>query len=199
MGRNWNPFRRKASAPEGVFVVAQLNAKLQPLDRAEQFEEPLNKILSELGLGEVTGGGTMLLPDHAGIVYCDVEVLLPEVTPETLELMMQQLEELGAPKGSLLKIDGREDMEFGTLDGLALHLNGTDLPDEVYETSDINEVIETCDALLEEIGAFRGHWEGATETSLFFYGERFGLMKAALEDFIATEPLCQKARIEKIA
>ncbi|MGZ2259228.1 hypothetical protein [Roseobacter sp. A03A-229] len=199
MGNFWNPFRREETPQEGVFIVAQLNAKLGPMERFDHFEEPLQEILQERGIGEVTGGGTMLLGDHAGIDYCDLEILVREVSPDVLQTLRVGLETLGAPKGSLLKTDGRDDMPFGTTEGLGLFLNGTDLPDEVYATSDVNEVIDSCDRLMEGIGAFRGHWDGPTETGLFFYGQSYEAMKSVIMDFTDAYPLCARARFEQVA
>ncbi|WP_299828051.1 hypothetical protein [uncultured Roseobacter sp.] len=199
MGNLWNPFRKNEATPEGVFVVAQLNAQVQPVDRYEYYEAPMAEILQEAGLGEVTGGGTMLLADHAGIQYCDLEILTQDTSPQTLAFLRNALESLGAPKGSLLKVDGLEDMPIGKAEGMGIYLNGTDLPDDVYATSDVNEVIETCEALMEGIGAFRGHWDGNTETGLFFYGESYGLMKAAVTEFVENYPLCARCRFEQVA
>jgi hypothetical protein len=41
------------------YIIANLNARLQPLHRGDIYEDPLNRKLEELGLGEVTGGGTL--------------------------------------------------------------------------------------------------------------------------------------------
>ena len=161
-------------APEGEYVIARLNARVQPLDRGEYYEDPLNETLEEMGLGSVTGG-------------------------DTLATIVDRLETVGAPKGSRLIVerDGRE-VPFGKLEGLGLFLNGTDLADHVYAESDVNHVIEECDRLMPE-GDFRGYWEGSRETALYCYGRSFDEMKAAIAAFIETYPLCEKARIEQIA
>lgn len=48
-------FKRK-NKKEPQFIVANLNARIMPLERAELFEEPLDALLSERSLGEITGG-----------------------------------------------------------------------------------------------------------------------------------------------
>jgi hypothetical protein len=56
---------------------------------------------------------------------------------------------------------------FGITEGLAVYLNGTDLPDEVYVGGDVNELIA---ALLECLGAegdMQSWWEGPRETALY--------------------------------
>ena len=43
---------------EAIFAYAQLNARVQPLDRGDRYEDPLQDALATNGWAEVTGGGT---------------------------------------------------------------------------------------------------------------------------------------------
>lgn len=157
-------------------------------------------MLQSLALGQVTGGGTQLTDEPDGIEYCDVEILVNDASQATVKTIVNTLEKLGAPKGSVLKFSSEEDdVPFGKLEGMALFLNGTDLLDEVYSTSDVNEVISTCDKLLEGIGRFRGYWEGSRETALYFYGSSFDAMRSATTEFVGHYPLCESARVVRIA
>jgi hypothetical protein len=88
---------------------------------------------------------------------------------------------------------------FGFLEGMAIYLNGTDLPDEVYETCDVNELYEEINRLLGDRGEIQGHWQGPTETALYLYGYSIDEMKSLIADHMANYPLCQKARVETIA
>lgn len=191
---------KKKQEPAGEFVTARLNARVQPIDRGDYFEDPLDETLKAMNLGAVTGGGTQLADEPAGIEFCDIEILVNEAGDETLAAIAKRLEELGAPKGSRLiaENDGRE-IPFGTLEGIAVFLNGTELPDHVYADCDINHVIEEFNRLLAPDGAFRGHWQGSAETGLYCYGKSFAAMKEALSPFLASYPLCERARIEQIA
>ncbi|QHQ34227.1 hypothetical protein GO499_02985 [Algicella marina] len=184
---------------EGVYVRARLNARVQPIDRGEYFEDPLDEFLREAGLGEVTGGGTQMAEEPAGIEFCDVEIRLTDDSDETVALLIGHLEGLGAPMGSRLIREGSEELPFGVLEGLGLFLNGTDLDEEIYSTSDVNHVITECQQLIAQGDSFRGHWQGSRETALYFYGPSFAEMRAAIEGFVAEYPLCQRARIEQIA
>jgi broad specificity phosphatase PhoE len=113
---------------------------------------------------------------------------------------VQVLEELGAPKGSYLQFDDSERrINFGKLEGLAIYLNGTDLPDEVYETGDINFICDEFTRLLGDDGELGGDWNGPTETALYIYGRSYQSIRDKIAPFIAEYPLCQKARIEQIA
>jgi hypothetical protein len=193
-------FAAKKKHVAGRLVVVRLNARLQPMHRGEHFEDPLIDIVKELSLGEVTGGGTQLSDDDTGVEFCDIELIMPETSETALGSLIAALEELGAPKGSRLLI-GEEGVEtpFGTHEGLALFLNGTDLPDEVYKTSDVNHVIAELDRLMGEKGRFMSDWEGARESVLYCYGPSFAAMRAAIEPLLSGYPLCQKARVEQIA
>ena len=57
-----------------TMIIAQLNARVQPIDRGDYFEDPLDEVLKSSGLGEVTGGGTQMAAEPDGIEYCDVEI-----------------------------------------------------------------------------------------------------------------------------
>ncbi len=182
-----------------IMIIAQLNARVQPMDRGEYFEEPLDKVLKSEGIGQVTGGGTLLADEPYGIEYSDIEIRVHEASDTVVQKIISALEELGAPKGALLKFEDSDDMRFERLEGMAVFLDGVNLPAEVYETSDVNHVIDSCDKLIEGVGQVQGYWEGSQETALYFYGTSFDEMQTLTADFLATEPLCQNARIEKIA
>ena len=192
---------KKNAEPEGEYVIARLNARVQPIDRGDFFEDPLGDILRAEGIGDVTGGGTQLADEPAGIEFCDLEILLNKTTPEALALITEQLERLGVPKGSKLIVEAEENREilFGTQEGLAVFINGVDLPDEVYESCPFDEFVDEMNKLMGEHGAYKGHWNGSRETGVYCYGPSFEAMKAAIEPFVATYPLCAGARVEQIA
>ena len=73
------------------------------------------------------------------------------------------------------------------------------MPDEVYESSDANFLIEKLEELLAQSGSMYGYWEGPDDTGLYFYGHSFAEMKEKMEPFLSEYPLCQKCRIEQIA
>lgn len=186
------------SAAEVEIVMAQLNMKLQPIERGEYFEDPLQEKLEEAGVGAVTGGGTMLAESNE-IDWCDLEIEVNRVSESVLALLMATLESLDAPKGSKLILPSGEERPFGKSEGLAVYLNGTELPKEVYENSDAGYVIEECERLLGEAGKYFGAWDGPVETGLYFYGAEFAKMREAIAPVLASYPLCQKARVVQIA
>jgi hypothetical protein len=179
-------------------VLAQLNARLQPMHRAEYFEEALDSTLQDLGLGEVSGGGS-LLASSGEVTHCNIEILAPEISSELIQVVVETLEELGAPKGSLLMDASGKKVAFGTSEGLAVYLNGTDLPAATYAECDSNFVLDEFNRLLGTEGGVYSHWLGAKETAFYMYGRSFAQMKASLEGFLASYPLCRLCRIEQIA
>lgn len=182
-----------------MIVTASLNARLQPLHRGEHFEEPLEQVLARHHLGEITGGGTLQMKSGE-IRFCDIEVRIDPAVPAWERVLIDALEHLGAPRGSRLVIEGTgREIPFGVTEGLALYLNGTDLPDEVYRDYDSNFVHSELDRLLEAHGRVLSWWEGPTETALYLYGDSFASMHARIEEFVRTYPLCQRCRIEQIA
>ncbi len=183
----------------GALVTARLNARAQPMDRFEVYEEGLTEMLESRDLGEVAGGGTQMTEDGE-IAFCDIEIVLPDLSDPTLDEVRQCLEALGAPKGSvfILEPDGRE-VAFGLNEGLAVYLNGTDLPDEVYETCDLDTIYDEFGKLIGDQGRVQSYWQGPTETALYLYGPSCEAMRAAIQPFLASYPLCQKARLEQIA
>ena len=192
--------KNRKSGPEyPEVIIARLNARVKPIERGEYFEDPLDRVLQAAGLGEVTGGGTQMAAEPDGIQFVDIEIMARDAGDETLSTIRKVLEKAGAPKGSRLLVDGRDDLPFGRYEGMGLFLNGADLPEEVYAESDVNEIIEKLGALSGEAGSFRGFWEGSRETALYFYGPSFEEMKSRVEDYLEEDPACALTRVVQIA
>ncbi|MDL2234665.1 hypothetical protein LJC07_00735 [Christensenellaceae bacterium OttesenSCG-928-L17] len=185
-----------------TFYILKVNARLQPMHRGEIYEDPLEERLGKAGIGSISGGGTFLSKEKE-ITGCDIEICLNDDSEECLQKLMAILNELSFPKGSdLSRCTGEEEIplcQLGNLEGLALYLNGTDLPNEVYESCDINHVISETLQLLGDTWRLFSWREGESETALYFYGEDFAESKLRIEPFLDDYPLCQKCRVEQIA
>jgi len=182
------------------FVTAQLNHPLMPLDRGDRYEDPLDEALSAEGLGETSGGGTMQAISGE-IDFIDVEIELNDLE-RGVPLVISKLEELGAPKGSILRVHDTEparEIPFGKTEGVGIYLDGVNLPDEVYKESDINVVIEELNKSIEGHGEMQSHWEGSAETALYFYGDDAKQMASLMNKFLESYPLCKGARVVTIA
>lgn len=187
---------------ERVYLIARINAPIQPIDRGEQFEDPLEILLKSDGLGEVTGGGTMLC-EEGSIAFCDIEIEVLSDNKATIDGVIAALEEVGAPKGSMLIIEAEVEADdrmipFGSQEGMAIRLNAVDLPDETYETCDIDEVVEEIGQCLGETGAYRSYRSTETEYILYLYGASFEEMKERLASYIEECPLFERAVIERL-
>ncbi len=181
-------------------VYAHLNARIMPVDRGERFEDPLADALAEKGFGEVTGGGTMQ-SSEGEIEFCGIDIDLFDAR-EGVPFISDFLTQCGAPKGSKLEYELEEkkiEASFGEVEGLAIYLNGTDLPANVYQECDINEVVAQINRLLDKHGAIGGYWQGPKETALYLYGASATAMQKRIAGYMAEYPLCQRARVVQIA
>ena len=178
-----------------MFYTLQLNARLQPFDRHD-LEDLIEEFLSEGNLGAASGGGTMM-DKNGEVEYCDIELELN--SPEAMKELLHKLEEIGIPKGS--KLYGKDfSQEVGTAEGLAIYINGTDLPEEVYQNCDINEVYKNIEEALNDAIVVTSYFEGSTETALYFYiNGSFAEAKEKIKNFVESYPLCEKCRIVQIA
>jgi len=179
-----------------VAINVKLNARLQPEHRLQLFEDPLEAMLEAAGVGEIMGGGTALT-EEGEVEYGDLEIQLHDAA--ALPTVIELLEQLGAPKGSLIQREGEPDVSFGITEGLGLYLNGTDLPDEVYEQCDSNYVFDQIVERIDGHGEVCSWWQGPSETALYLYGASFETLRERIAELVATYPLCQGARVIKIA
>lgn len=186
-------------------VFISLNAPLRPLDRGERFEDPLVQILQrKFRMVEVTGGGTLLSAKREPS-NCDIDLTVKGNANEVLAAVVAALEQLGVPKGSSVRVVGPrlfslggKDLvaKVGVTEGIGIYLNGTDLPAEVYESNDINDLIARLDAALGDDGEMYSSWEGPTETALYYYGPSAARMRELIADVLDSHPLAQRCRVE---
>lgn len=176
-------------------LILHLNARFQPKHRFE-LEDALQEILQKQNAGEITGGGTAL-KENGEIDSCDIEIDFFD-DEKDLEWFVSLLNAIGIAKGSVLQ--GIEPpIPVGTLEGLAIYMNGTDLSEEIYKNCDINYAIEQLEQAIEGIGRMYSYRELDAFTALYFYGTSFSEMKEKMNPFVSGYPLCQKCRIEQIA
>ncbi|TGK82089.1 hypothetical protein EHQ24_12515 [Leptospira noumeaensis] len=200
MGIFSNIFKLVKPKQKVVHITAQLNHLLMPIDRGNIYEDPLDEALKSLKFGEVDGGGTMQL-NTGEIAHIDVEILLYNLE-DGIPFLINKLEELGAPKSSILHIQddsNSKQIAFGKKEGVAIYLDGINLSKEVYENSDINDLIEKLNISIGDLGKMESYWQGETETALYFYGLNAEDMKNNFKSIIDSYPLCKGCRITTIA
>jgi len=182
----------------GIITVT-LNARLQPMHRADLEDAFIEACDARRINAEVVGGGT-LLAKNGEVAACDIEVQMGNLDADAIAITGRLFEAMLAPKGSYMVVDGSsERIAIGQHEGLGLYLNGTDLPDDVYQTCDSNHVYEECERRLEGFGMVNSHWQGPNETALYMYGDSFERMHAAILPLLETYPLCRQCRVERIA
>jgi hypothetical protein len=175
-------------------VLARVYEHIEPIDRGDRYEDPLQATLEKMGIGRVTGGGSQL-DELGGIAYADVEIELANVD-EALRIVAEALEVAGAPQGSELiqASDDRVLREFGKLQCLAIYLDGTSLPDEVYANLDFEAVVAAMGAAAGD-DSYRGFWQGPEETALFLFGPDADAMFTRVEPVLRRLPIGQNARV----
>ncbi len=194
-------FKERRRVPKGAIITVEINDKIKPIDRGDVYEDPMDDFLKAKKLGELCGGGT-ILEKNGEISFCDLQFQLFSDNPgkELIEIIINKLESLGAPKGSKLinEKDGKK-IVFGKLEGLGLYLDGINLSDEVYSTADPFYVVSEVKKLASIASDVIREWTGETETGFYFYGDSFQEINEAIKSFIESYPLCKDARIVRVA
>jgi hypothetical protein len=178
-------------------ITARIPEHIEPLDRSQRYEDPLTQALASRDLGMLTGSGTHLTPESE-IGYVDLEIALANLNG-ALDLVKQTLESQGAPVGSQLLFRRHgidEEIPFGVQEGVAIYLDGVSLPNEVYERTNIQEVVQRVADAVESVGGeWRGSWSGPSETALYQFGPSADAMLDALLPVFDSYAICQNARV----
>jgi hypothetical protein len=82
-------------------LYVRLPGAIPPLERSDKFESPLDALLRERKLGQVSRGGAGLKPG-GGIEYAGLDVDVYDVQA-ALPVVIQELRELKAPKGTTVE------------------------------------------------------------------------------------------------
>jgi hypothetical protein len=175
-------------------VIARIYEHIEPLDRGERYEDPLDVVLASRGFGRVTGGGSQL-KELGEIEFADIELELFDVD-DALTAVADALESAGAPAGSELidATDNRTLREFGTQQCLAIYLDGASLPADVYAELDFEVVVgQIAPAAGDQ--SYHGFWQGPEETGVFFFGPDAEQMWMRVEPVLKSLPIGQNARV----
>lgn len=77
-------------------VLARLYEHIEPIDRGDRYEDPLQAVLERANIGRVTGGGSQL-NELGGIEYADVEIELANLD-EGVRVVVEALRTPARPR-----------------------------------------------------------------------------------------------------
>jgi hypothetical protein len=179
------------------FVSAKIWEPMNQVARAMRYEVPLSSALNSQRMGVITGVAAAMTRELE-IESFQYEMILSNLD-KAVEVVKLTLEGAGAPCGSEIRFrrgDVEEVVSFGRKEGLAIYLDGINLPDKVYETCTCQGLADLIKDAVDSVGGeIRGSWVGPSETSIYIYGPDAESMFTNIEPIIETYPLCQNARV----
>src|SRR5437588_2961708 len=94
-------FAESAQERGHFFFYVRIPGNIQPIERGERFEDPLQAALEKEKLGEVTGGGSQM-GEGKTVEFCGLDV---EVTDRDkgLRIIRQIMRRLDAPPGTMIE------------------------------------------------------------------------------------------------
>lgn len=179
-----------------LFVTARMWEYVEPIVRAERYEEPIEAFLERNDLGEIDGGATQI-GETPKIEFVDVTFWLRD-SNDALIAVAAGLDRLGAPVGSELQFErggAAVSRPFGSTECVALFFDGVSLPDEIYSQTSAEDLRERLETALGGRGEYRSYWHGNRESALFFNGKNAEQMSEAMMPVVTREPLCKNARL----
>lgn len=181
---------------DALAVTVRIPARLTPDRRDELIVGPLGVLVEHVSassrVASVETVASAVGEPMELVIGLDVHL------PDAEQLIAAVLDlEAGMPRGSTVEINDKA-ATFGELEGLALYLNGTDLPDEVYATSDLAAIVGDLRASLEGVGEIWAVWQGPTETALYVYGRDAAAIEAVLVEQQPRIPLMQGCRMVEL-
>lgn len=184
---------------ELIFVTIDMNARYLPIDRGEYVEDPLEKIVTELEIGSLDGGGT-LAEKGKPVKRCDASFFITSDKLETFTEIVKSFPPI--PKGSFLKYEtpsgDRVSIPIGTAECILVEFDNT-LNETVYKENDINNFIEIIvDQLGENFVSF-AYWNGQDATFAFFYCYSFIAAEPVVKALVESSPLGTNAIIGRDA
>lgn len=94
-------FALSATADGNHFLYVLIPGDIRPIERGDNFEDPLQESLIALGLGEVTGGGSQM-GEGDTIEYCGIDVVVYELD-RGIRHLKEELARLGAPPNTVIE------------------------------------------------------------------------------------------------
>ncbi|MFX1237897.1 MAG: hypothetical protein ACFFAS_16120 [Promethearchaeota archaeon] len=182
-----------------IYMYLTINEHIEPLDRGDCYEDPLDEALVEKKYGETTGGGTMqtgsefLGKEEKMIEYAGIDVELTDIE-HGIPFVIETLEIIGAPRGSKLQyiLDDKEiEIFFGTHEGIAAYFSPMTSDDD---WDYMKKILERH----PDIRIYARYWEGSGTEMFALYGPSKNVLQEVIDDFSKTRLLEDKIRIEQL-
>lgn len=178
---------------DGYVAQVEMPVRLAPELAEIAFVRPLDRDLTANGLGRVAGFDVELDEDGEPDTLT-IALSLVTDAPRVHERVADLLEGLDAPAGSRIGSAECADMaEFGKSYGLALYLPRNETDEEARL-----EILEACTDALEGAGIYQGSVSVKDRTALYFYGDSFNEMRAAVTFIMSTDPRCKNAYARRL-
>ncbi len=108
------------------YILVTVRPGINPDERESKYGDPLNSILKESNVGEVTGGGTMLnKPDANGnksLEFSDVEIQMNSRGKEGLQILLDGLKKFNFPENTEIQV-WDSDLNFSSISSFSDYLN----------------------------------------------------------------------------
>lgn len=94
-------FAEEAHSEGSHFLYVRIPGDIQPLEREERFERPLEVALQASGLGSVTGGGSQL-GEGTTVEYCGLDVVVNDRL-RAIQLVCSVMQRVGCPRTAVIE------------------------------------------------------------------------------------------------
>jgi hypothetical protein len=94
-------FAEQAQDDGNCFFYVRIPGDIQPIERGERFEDPLQAALEAEDLGEVTGGGPQM-GEGKSVAFCGLDVVVRD-RERGLALIRSVMRRLGAPADTVIE------------------------------------------------------------------------------------------------
>lgn len=182
------------SEDEGLLLIFRINDQLEPIDADEVYEEKLAEFFEENGYGFCSGGGTML-DDIGNVQYIELEVELEKEDEGKIPEIIKKLEELGAPKGSKMYIEGKKRVKkFGKKEGVQILVNkdNSEMPPQK-----IAMLYQEIKEMLKEPKEINRIAETEEDFIMYFYGDSYRQLKKSISDHLKEKGINKWCKIVK--
>lgn len=178
---------------DGYYGCARMPVRLAPDLAEEAFILPLSKALAASGLGRIAGFDVELDPAGEPSALTVTFSLITDA-PRALKYIAAELDRLDAPTGSFIgNAECPELFAFGQSYGLGLYLKSG-----AADEDGALDVVEACTDALEGRGLYQGTVFLGDRRALYFYGDSFNRMRAAVTFVMSTDPRCRDAYARRL-